>query len=729
MSIFEKERWEVWNLHQHPYKHSLAEFSYVNDALPGVSNVESALNYILAVLYPNAKPEVATPGDLPTTGNSNGDYRIVTDDGDGRSAGYRWEQREGDVTPSWYKIFDVDWSTEAILSSLTDVTDIKYVFSQGKQDLDSSGTPISGLYAGQRIFGGSVAGESLTLNANSGDGTGAQSGFVQIDSAFRPTSDDAYDLSTLTERWRNAYFSGLINIGTMDISPGSIVDSSGAISFADTALTTTGAITASSLVSTDGTDSATLVPGSYTDTTGAVTFGAAALSTAGALGAGVATFTSASHDVVINPDNGSGRSVISSTQGAIDFLDADLYTTGALNIGSLGVDNLFLDGNTIGSTSGNINIIPDGMGIVSVQKPLHTFAQMVTGLFTLMGGSVQVGTASITGSLDVDNININDNTISATDTDGDITLSPSGTGSVSVNGLLKPAPGGPYDLGTSSQRWGELFLSEGISNGTDQISTGALLALRSNIYRDVAGTIPAETGDGIFFDAVNGVWLASVPDTEFSHGAVSGLLDGDAGHTQFTMLAGRAGGQVIQGGVAPSETLVLESTSDVAKGQVLTKDSFFAFTDALYNAGVWEGLDIGGPTNRFRDVYTAGEFKGFRFENVTSATLPAASVQNRGRIVYNSDNNKALVDTGMAFKTLGVSKFVQDQAMNGIDLTRDVDVSSAIEDARRAQFELLDNANDFEKMYVTLKAISATTIRIETVTPLPVGSYRLIVIE
>ena len=45
--IFEKNRFEVWNLQQHPYRHSLAEFSYANSALPsGYANAEDALNYI-----------------------------------------------------------------------------------------------------------------------------------------------------------------------------------------------------------------------------------------------------------------------------------------------------------------------------------------------------------------------------------------------------------------------------------------------------------------------------------------------------------------------------------------------------------------------------------------------------------------------------------------------------------------------------------------------------------
>jgi len=128
-------------------------------------------------------------------------------------------------------------------------------------------------------------------------------------------------------------------------------------------------------------------------------------------------------------------------------------------------------------------------------------------------------------------------------------------------------------------------------------------------------------------------------------------------------------------------------------------------------------------------VYSKGEFKGFRFENVTTGTLPSASAQNIGRVIFNTDTNKALVDVGTSLKPLGVSKFVADQAFDGVITTLNVDVSADITDARNAQYELLDNANNFEKMFVTMKATSASNIRIETNIPLPVGSYRLVVIE
>jgi len=88
--------------------------------------------------------------------------------------------------------------------------------------------------------------------------------------------------------------------------------------------------------------------------------------------------------------------------------------------------------------------------------------------------------------------------------------------------------------------------------------------------------------------------------------------------------------------------------------------------------------------------------------------------------------NKAYVDVGTSFKVLGVSKFVADQAFDGVVTLKDVNVSAEITDARNAQWQLRDNANDFEILYVTIKATSASNVRIQTNVPLPAGSYRLI---
>lgn len=735
--IFEKHRFEIWNITQHPYKHRLSDFGYFNNALPNVTNVQSALDYIVAVLYPNTQPNVPTPADLPTgidTPNigdvtpSLNDYRVVDDDGDGKSAGYRWEQREGEVAPSWHKIFDVDWSTDAILTAVQDVTDDRYMFSKGKDDLDAGGVAVAGLYAGQKVFGGASSGTNLTLNANAADGVGAQTGFVQVDSQFRPTIDDTFDLSTATERWRNAWFSGTVTVGpaSLVLTAGSITDTSGQISFDNENLLTTGnitggVITGTSLVADDTTDTVTLVPGSYTDTTGAVDFGTANLLTTGTLGAGVATFTDATHTVVIDPNIGGNRASITASRGTIDFDDENLVTTGTLEVGAitgtqLDIDNIRIDGNSISSTdvNGNIILVPNGTGIVDVQKTLQTLDQNLT------------GTLTVTGQADIDDLTINGSTISNNQANGSIILSPSGTGLVEFSASLLPTSDDALDIGSATNRVRDAYLSGKITDGTDEIVISTLLAFRSGIWRDLAQTIPAQAGDALFYDAVNGVWLASTPDSEVDHTTIANLTTGDAGHTQFVMLAGRAGGQTIQGGTAASENLVLESTSNVTKGYVLFRDVLAPFANANFS-GSWSGTDIGDGTHYFRNVYTKGEFFGFRLENVASP--PAASAQNIGRLVFSLANNRAYVDIGTEYRQLGGGRYVFDTVWDGIITVLNVDVSGYIDDARNAGWQIKDNANNFEIMYLKIEATSDSNVRITSNVPLPAGSYRLVGLE
>ena len=203
----------------------LREFNIVSaESLPyghpsaTTANVKQALDWIFAVLYPNTKPSVSTVGDLPLVGNDLNDYRVVLDDGDGKAAGYRWEEREGDLAPSWHKIHDMDWSSDAILASFMDKTQDLYVHKNGRMDLDASGNPITGIRSGQTIHGGSDANSNLTLSPNSGDGTGPQSGHVQFDGNARPTSDDTFDLGTAGERFRNIFFNGTLGDGTITLT-------------------------------------------------------------------------------------------------------------------------------------------------------------------------------------------------------------------------------------------------------------------------------------------------------------------------------------------------------------------------------------------------------------------------------------------------------------------------------------------------------------------------------
>lgn len=63
------------------------------------------------------------------------------------------------------------------------------------------------------------------------------------------------------------------------------------------------------------------------------------------------------------------------------------------------------------------------------------------------------------------------------------------------------------------------------------------------------------------------------------HGLLAGLLDDD--HSQYALLAGRAGGQTLIGGSAASENLTLQSTANAVRGYVRAQDDLQLLTDVL----------------------------------------------------------------------------------------------------------------------------------------------------
>lgn len=731
--IVEHSRFEIWNAIQHPYKHELTDFGYANPGMPGVGNIEDALNYFFAALYPVYQGTSATPGDLPTgvdTPNvgdvtpSLNDYRVVLDDGDTRQAGYRWEQRENDVAPKWYKIYDVDWSTDGILAGLMDVTQDVYVYQKGKSDLDENGDPIVGFFAGQTIKGGNLTTQNLTLDANSADATG----FVQVSSNFRPTSDAALDLGTATEQFDNLHLASEFFIGTTTISPGSIIDSSGEISFDDENLVTTGSITGESLISNSFLEmTEILTPANASAGTNRLYFKADnalyKLDDAGNESLVGLTLTSSNDNRLLKSDGASGGAI---QESGIIISDLNELT----NVASLTVDSLLFDGNTI-STVGNLILSATSQVIFDdVRSTVLTNDRLLVprlnGTLTSTGIDISAANA-MTGvaSAGIGNLSIIANTVSSTA--GNLNLTPF-SGLLSVGGNILPDVNAARDIGSIALKFANLFLSNSITDGIDSFVVSELMDLRSANFRDFGRTLAAQTGDSLFYDGVNGVWLANSPDAEISHPTLSNLTVGDSGHTQFPLLVGRSGGQIIQGGVSASENLTLESTSNATKGHIVTRDHVRPEADASYSAG-WQGNDLGQDSFRYRNLYLRGESFGLRPENVNSGTLPASSANNAGRMVYATDNNKVYVDTGSSFIVAGVSKFNSDIVFDGIEAVKDVDVSSVIGDARTAIIQLLDNANDFERITASIKATSTSNVRITTNVPLTAGSYRLIVME
>lgn len=712
MSIFEKNRWEIWNQTQHPYKHTLSDFGYTNPSMPGVNDVASAIDWIMAVLYPNTKPSVDTVADLPSSGNTINDYRVVRDDGDGKAAGYRWEQRPGEGSPSWHKIYDMDWGQDSVLAAWQELTQDYYVWRDGRDDIDGNGDPVTGIYAGQTIYGGKSADTNLTLVPNFlYDG-----GYVQFDGDVRPAANDTYIFGDGDYAFKSAYFTEIVQIDTLQLYPGGIQDSSGTIDFAGTNIVTAGNITGGSYSASEG-DFGTLhlEAGIITDSSGNIDFQGIDINGIVDLQGESFSATTNGTDFIIYSSTG-----IVSTTGGIDFNGANLTTVGDIGAedivcSQITAGNLQINSNAITAqnTDGWLYLTPNGTGKTLAVGDFETTNAIINGTLDTLGISTFMG------------VQINTNTISTTS--GDMTLDPQG-GDVFVDGNVRPQTDNTFVLGATNLRWANLYLSGGIGDGTNFTQMDALMGIRNIMFRDAGQTTPVQNGDALFYNSASGTWLASKPDTEINHADLSGLTTGDAGHTQFALLAGRPGGQALIGGTASGNNLDLESTSNGSKGAVRVKDNFLAFTNASYSGG-WSGIDIGGVSNYFRNIYSKGEHIGLRLENLTVSTLPSSSAQNAGRVMFATDNGKAYIDDGTSVKVLGVAKYQSDVAFDGIVTQKDVTVSASVGDARTCLWQLRDNANDYEIIFTSIKATSASNVRITTNIPLSSGSYRLIGLE
>lgn len=714
MSGHDHTRFKVISAAQHLYEHELTEFAYSHPAFPAINaTAGSALDYLYNTLNPNILPQVATPADLPTgldTPNVGDvtptlrDTRIVMDDGDGKAAQYAFIKNDGDAVASWKKVGDIDWGMGSVISGLMDQTQYLYYWKHGATDYDSATElAYTGVLAGQHLYGGDLANQHLTLHANNGDAPGVHTGFIQFDDDARPVIDLTYDLGTATDRFKTVFAgTAVIGTGTMTITSngatGTITDTSGLISFDDENLITTGNAQATILTATDkvvvddATDSTTLDIGTLVSSTGQISFDDENLLTTGTLASGVATI-----DSTLEISTG----LIKDTTGTISFDDEDLVTTGDVTaeIGTFGsgiIDSLVLDANkvTVGPLNTDLEIAGNGTGKVDVTSSMATL------------GLTTIGTHDISGELIVDDLTFNDDVIT------------SGTGIVFVDSDIRPLTNADKDLGSLLFSFQNIFLTGRIYTATESILLDDLMNFKNNPFRDVARTQAAQPGDVLFYNGNE--WLASAPDTEIDHTALSNLtggVDGDGGHSQLVMLDGRSGGQNITGGTAIAEGLIL----------VNNPIDNIGFGIQPFGIDPIGTVALGSNGGKFTDLYMTGQLKGSRLENGTKAAIDALfSPAEIGRIAYGTDTKFAYINNGSEFKKIGNNSY--NTVHTNIILSAAVNVSSKVDDARNCIWQLCDIANDEEVMGVVIKK-TATTVTITNSVALPVGNYRLIGIE
>jgi len=140
----------------------------------------------------------------------------------------------------------------------------------------------------------------------------------------------------------------------------------------------------------------------------------------------------------------------------------------------------------------------------------------------------------------------------------------------------------------------------------------------------IASASSVNDARGFVFDGSvpTGVWTQA-GGIGAAHGGLAGLLSDD--HTQYALLAGRAGGQVIAGGTGAAETMTVNSTTHATKGSV----SFGAGTLIVDEANGRVGMG-GAPLTKvhFADLASGEEM---RFGGATCGSL-LPSTDNTGNL-------------------------------------------------------------------------------------------------
>ena len=165
--------------------------------------------------------------------------------------------------------------------------------------------------------------------------------------AILSDTDSTDSLGSTGVRWLKGWFDTL-TAGTLTIGSGSVTDSSGAITFGNENLTTTGTLGAgvATLASSSTVGNLTFANGSITDSSGAITFGNENLVTTGTLGSGALTVATNATLTAGDLSLAAGEATITSTIGGSVTLQRNDTSVGAGNI----LGEIIFQGN---DTSGN----------------------------------------------------------------------------------------------------------------------------------------------------------------------------------------------------------------------------------------------------------------------------------------------------------------------------------------------------------------------------------------
>lgn len=352
-----------------------------------------------------------------------------------------------------------------------------------------------------------------------------------------------------------------------------------------------------------------------------------------------------------------------------------------------------------GAPAERMRIQYDGkIGMNGISAPAYTL--------DVTGGTFGVGNLFFDGS----------NGISAQNVNGGISLTPIGGGRVTVAKGLNPTTDNAIDLGATASRWETLYLGTGVGDGTNTMPMATLMALR-----DIQTGV--NTGYGIFWNGTK--WVSADPDTEVFHDSIAHLTgigtDGDAGHSQFVVAAGRAAAQTIKGGTGASANLTLYSTAHATLGQIRCHSDTVSDTDGIYH--------LGAAAQRWANLYMSGQAIGLRVENYTTAGRPAASAANPGRLYWDTTTKDLYADNGGTWLRMSLDRYYNEDAAGWTGSVASVSytVTGWAGSVKAGLWQFKDNANNYQTMQGALIShTSDTNVTVTFDNNLAAGTYTLV---
>jgi hypothetical protein len=404
------------------------------------------------------------------------------------------------------------------------------------------------------------------------DTSGAAVSQVQIgDGFFRPTTDSDVSLGTTALRFSD-FFTDSITSGTLTLAAGSITDSSGAISFGNENLSTTGTLASGALTVTGAATATTtftaasdlaIGTGSVTSASGAISFGNENLTTTGTLAAGATTVTGALRGTNLGVNMAANTNAIAVTTSAV----SKAFLQGINSTGNSGV--LFDE-----DSGGDARLVAyNAAGAAKVL--LHS-----DGDSYLLGGNVGIGVTPITSFAPVFQITGTDPALLITDSATAVDYAGIYISSGSAKMYYDDAA--TFDIGTASDNAITGFASKFHISASGNVGIG-MTPLQDFSLAGTAAAAPTLQTFSVAANGENTLTGVTVGEIQFQHGATTAA-------TTYSYFPGiRAKGQA--GGASFGRYIDLELfTTAIGETINLQLAAGGAVKNPLDNAGFYTGI-------------------------------------------------------------------------------------------------------------------------------------------